>query len=337
MLGYQIVKFGDIDGIARAELPEPPPLGRTDVRVRIRACSLNYRDLRVLTNAYGGASKPGLVPLSDAAGEVVEAGPGAWHVAVGDRVALTFNPDWDGGDWSLTPGVAGRGGVIQGVLREEVMVDHREAVPLAPHLSYEQGATLPCAALTAWSALCAGRPLLPGETVLLQGTGGVSIFGLQLAKLFGASVLITSSSDDKLTRAKELGADIGINYHTHPEWDKEVLRLTGGRGTDKVIDLGGQDTIAQSLSAVRHNGVISIVGVLSGPPSGSGAMLNAKWADLHMIRVGSRQDFERMMRAIDYHHLEPVIDRVYGFGDVLDALRRLKSGAHFGKIVIRMP
>ncbi|MDQ0382815.1 zinc-dependent alcohol dehydrogenase family protein [Amycolatopsis thermophila] len=335
MRAYRLRRHGTSASPVREDIPEPGPLGTTDVRVRIRACSLNFRDLKVAQGAaYGPEVVEGLVPLSDASGEVVEVGSEVWAVGVGDRVALTFNPDWDGGDWEDTPSGSGRGGRAPGVLCEEVVVGQREVVRLAPHLTFEEGATLPCAAVTAWSALRAGPALLPGDTVLTQGTGGVSLFVLQLAKLFGARVIITSSTEKKLARAAELGADWGINYREHRSWHEAVLAATGGRGADRVVDLGGRDTIEQSMRSVRLRGTVCLVGVLSGAPSTGEIALNSRFPDIHSIKVGSRQEFDRLMTAVGHHGLAPVIDRVFPFDEGEAAYSWLREGGHFGKVVI---
>jgi NADPH:quinone reductase-like Zn-dependent oxidoreductase len=326
----------DLDGIetlALAEVPAPGPLGPGQIRVAMRAASLNYRDLLVLSGALRAMTLTDLVPCSDGAGEVVETAPDVWRVKPSDRIALTFNRDWIGGPFKMSPGAGGRGGAIQGVMRDELVVDQAEAVPLPDHLSFAEGATLPCAAVTAWRALCGEAPLLPGMTVLSQGAGGVSIFALQFAKLFGARVIMTTSSPERCGQLRALGADETIDYRADPEWAATARRLTGGAGVDLAIDIGGAETIDQSLAATRVGGRLAMVGLLTGMPQGSGSIFSAG-VDVTMVKVGSRADFEDMMRAIAVHRMRPVIDSHYPFEKLPDALRHLQSGRQFGKIVV---
>lgn len=325
--------LGGIDSLSIEDGPAPGPLGPGQVRVAMRAASLNYRDLLVVTGALRAVTLPALVPCSDGAGAVIETAPDVWRVKVGDRVALTFNPDWLGGAFRPSPGAAGRGGALQGVMRGELIVDQSEAVLLPAHLSFAEGATLPCAAVTAWHALCAAAPLLPGMTLFLQGAGGVSVFALQFAKLFGARVIMTSSSPERCARLRALGADETIDYKADPAWDAAVRRLTDGQGADLTIEIGGAETIDRSLAATRIGGRLAVVGLLTGVPAKFDALF-ARSVDLSMIRVGSRADFEDMNRAIAFHGLRPVIDSHYPFDRLPDALRHLESGRHFGKIVI---
>lgn len=322
-----------IDSLELVELPAQGPLAPGQIRVAMRAASVNYRDLLVLSGALRSVSLPDLIPCSDGAGEVVEVASEVWRVKVGDRVALTFNPDWIGGPWQSSPGAAGRGGAIQGVMREEVVVNQQEAVLLPASLSFEEGATLPCAGVTAWHALCAAAPLLPGMTVLLQGGGGVSLFALQFAKLFGARVIMTSSSPERCAALKKLGADETIDYKEHSDWNAVVRQLTNGKGVDLTIEVGGAETMERSLAATRVGGRLAPVGLLTGRPT-SASLVGSSGVDISVVRVGSRQDFEAMNRAIAFHNIHPVIDRRYEFGQLADALRRLKSGRQMGKIVI---
>jgi NADPH:quinone reductase-like Zn-dependent oxidoreductase len=320
-----------IDSLVMEEMPSPGPLGPGQVRIDLRAASINYRDLLVLSGALSSVTLPELIPCSDGAGEVVEAAPDVGRVKVGDRVALTFNPDWIGGPWEPARGGIGRGGGIQGVMRQEMVVHQHETVLIPAHLSFAEGATLPCAAVTAWHALCAGRPLLPGMTVLLQGGGGVSLFALQFAKLFGARVIHVSSSPERCARLKSLGADETIDYRANPQWSAAVRELTGG-GVDLTIDVGGADTIERSLASTRMFGRVALVGRLTG--RASVVSLGASYAEMYPVAVGSRQDFETMNRAIAFHKVRPVIDSRYEFAQLPAALRRLESGRHMGKIVI---
>jgi NADPH:quinone reductase-like Zn-dependent oxidoreductase len=320
-----------IDSLLMEEVPSPGPLGPAQIRIALRAASINYRDLLILSGALSSVTLPELIPCSDGAGEVVEVAPGVGRVKVGDRVALTFNPDWIGGPWEPSPGGVGRGGGSQGVMRREIVVHQQEAVLIPEHLSFAEGATLPCAAVTAWHALCAGRPLLPGMTVLLQGGGGVSLFALQFAKLFGARVIHISSSPERCARLKSLGADETIDYRVTPQWSAAVRELTGG-GVDLTIDVGGADTIERSLASTRIFGRVASVGRLTGP-AGTISM-GSSYAEIHPVAVGSRQDFEAMNRAIAFHEVRPVIDSHFAFTQLPEALRRLESGRHMGKIVI---
>ncbi len=320
-----------IDSLVMEELPRPGALGSGQVRIALRAASVNYRDLLVLSGALPSVTLRELIPCSDGAGEVIEVAPDVSRVRVGDRVALTFNPDWIGGPWEPSLGGGGRGGAIQGVMRAELVVHQQEAVILPAHLSFGEGAALPCAAVTAWHALCAARPLLPGMTVLLQGGGGVSLFALQFAKLFGARVIHISSSAERCARLKSLGADATIDYRAHPQWSTQVRELTRG-GADLTIDVGGAETIEQSLAATRMFGRVALVGRLTGR-AGVIAM-GSSYVEMAPAAVGSRQDFEAMNRAIAFHELRPVIDSRYEFARLPEALRRLESGRHMGKIVI---
>lgn len=334
---YQIPKPEGIDSLVLREAPTPKP-GRGQVLVKMRAASLNYRDLMVLTGRYArGAPLPDLVPLSDGAGEVAEIGPEVTRVKPGDRVAGIFMQSWIGGDIEPDHAASSLGGAIHGVLAEYVLFDQQGLVQLPTHLSFEEGATLPCAGVTAWNALYAGRPLIAGQSVLVLGTGGVSIFALQFARAAGAQVIATSSSDDKLARARQLGATATVNYRDHPEWQKEVLALTDGRGVDHVIEVGGAGTLARSIEAARLGGQIHQIGVLTG---GGGqidpSVPMRKGLILRGIYVGSRQMFDAMNRAIAVNTLRPVIDRVFAFAQAADAYRHMQSQAHLGKIVIRI-
>jgi len=320
-----------IDSLVMEELPRPGPLCSGQVRIALRAASVNYRDLLVLSGALPSVTLRELIPCSDGAGEVIEVAADVSRVRVGDRVALTFPPDWIGGPWEPSLGGGGRGGALQGVMRAELVVHQQEAVILPAHLSFGEGAALPCAAVTAWHALCAARPLLPGMTVLLQGGGGVSLFALQFAKLFGARVIHLSSSPERCARLKSLGADATIDYRAHPEWCTQVRELTRG-GVDLAIDVGGAETIEQSLAATRMFGRVALVGRLTG--RASVISMGSSYVEMAPVAVGSRQDFETMNRAIAFHELRPVIDSRYEFARLPEALRRLESGRHMGKIVI---
>ncbi|MFT8243162.1 zinc-dependent alcohol dehydrogenase family protein [Roseomonas sp. BN140053] len=332
---YRLPKSGAIEDLTLAEVEQPRP-ARGQVLVRMRAASLNYRDLMVVTGRYGGGGvKPGLVPLSDGAGEVVEVGADVSRVAVGDRVAGTFMQNWIAGGVAEEHNGTALGGAVDGVLAEYVLFEQDGLVRLPEHLSFEEGACLPCAGVTAWNALNTERPVGPGQTVLLLGTGGVSIFGLQFARAAGARVIITSSSDEKLARAKELGADAGVNYRAHPDWEAQVLALTDGRGVDHVVEVGGAGTLPKSILSTRVGGSVHLIGVLTQGQINPSLIMRRR-AVLRGIYVGSREMFEAMNRAIAFHGIRPVIDRVFSFAETLDAFRHLQGQSHLGKVVIRI-
>ena len=305
------------------EVPEP---GAGEVLVAIKAVSLNYRDLAVVTGRYPrNAAEPTII-ASDGAGEVIAVGDGVTVFRAGDRVAGSFFQKWIAGPYAREYGASALGGAIPGVLTQFRVFDQAGLIRIPEHFSYQEGATLPCAGLTAWNALVPSMHVQAGDTVLLLGTGGVSIFGLQFAKLHGARVIITSSSDEKLARAKALGADETINYKTTPEWDKEVLRLTAGRGVDMVLEVGGGETFTRSMNSVRASGQMAVIGVLSGVagtiPVG---LIGIQTLSVRGIFVGSVAMFEDMNRAITANQLRPVIDRVFPFEQSVDALRYLQS------------
>ncbi|HVL59402.1 MAG TPA: NAD(P)-dependent alcohol dehydrogenase, partial [Burkholderiaceae bacterium] len=307
------------------------------VRLKLKAASLNYRDLVVPRRGYGSLTgKLPLVPVSDGVGEVVEVGVGVSRVRVGDRVCPMFMPGYVGGEPTADRLTQSLGGPIDGVMVEQMVIGERGVAQVPAHLTDEEAATLPCAALTAWSAIVTYGRVQPGDRVLVQGTGGVSLFALQFAKLLGAHVTLISSSDDKLERARKLGADETLNYRTVPEWGKAVRQAIGGDGADHVIEVGGEKTLAQSLRAVRVGGTISLIGVLSGGSLSTylGPIVTRQ-VRLQGITVGSRDGFEAMARAIGQHRLRPVVDRTFGFEQLREALDYLASGAHFGKICIR--
>jgi NADPH:quinone reductase-like Zn-dependent oxidoreductase len=335
MLTYRFPQAAGIDTLELQEVPTPEP-GRGQILVRMRAASLNYRDLNVAAGrAARGRLPADLVPLSDGAGEIVKLGPEVTRVRPGDRVAGLFMQTWHGGDLEPAHVDSSRGGAIDGVLAEYVLFDQDGVVRLPDHLSFEEGATLPCAGVTAWNALHGGRPLHSGETVLVLGSGGVSIFALQLARAAGARVIATSSSDTKLAQVKALGASDGLNYKTHPDWQHEVLALTDGRGVDHVVEVGGAGTLPRSVEATRHGGQVHLIGVLTGGEINPTPILR-RTVTLRGIYVGSRQMFEAMNRAIALHQIRPVIDQVFDFDQAKEAYRHLESRAHVGKVVIRI-
>lgn len=333
MRAYRIEHYGGLDGLVSRDLPHPPTPGPGQAVVKMRAASLNFRDLLILRGQYKGLGKDMPIPCSDGAGEVVAVGEGCSRVSVGERVILTFYSHWFSGEMPVGRDMLGRGGSVDGTLCEYACVDENELVPAPDYLSFEEAASLPCAALTAWSALTAGGGLLPGQSVLVQGGGGVSVFALQLAKLFGLRVLALSSSAERLERLQALGADELIDYVQHPEWHEEVLTRTAGIGVDLTVEVGGGSTVERSVQATRVGGRISLVGLLTGGPSLSEAFFY-RGLSLNCIRVGSREQFEQMCRAIEAHGMRPVIDRVYGFDEVPLAFEQLRQGRHFGKLVI---
>jgi NADPH:quinone reductase-like Zn-dependent oxidoreductase len=335
MRGYRLHDYGGPDALRLEGLPDPVP-GPGEVLVRIRAASLNFRDLMITKGQYSRSLSLPLIPLSDGAGEVAEVGPGVARFKPGDRVAATFMIAWIDGELTEAKARSALGGAIDGVLAEARAFPQDALVPIPEHLSYEEASTLPCAAVTAWHALMVGRPITPGETMLVQGTGGVSLFALQFGRLAGARVIATSSRDDKLERARRMGASDGINYKTTPDWDVPVRALTGGIGVDHVVEVGGAGTFGKSLRSVRLGGRISLIGVLSGAGDVSFLPAVMKNVQVQGIYVGSRAMFEAMNRAITLHQLHPVIDRVFPFEQAIEALHYLESGAHIGKVVIRV-
>jgi NADPH:quinone reductase-like Zn-dependent oxidoreductase len=314
-----------------------PPNDR-QVRVRIRAASINYRDLLMIRGQYNRRQPLPLVPLSDASGEVVEVGTNVTRFVVGDRVALCFCPRWTDGDVPRDVAVLRDtlGGPRQGVLQEEMNIDEDAAVLAPEHLSHAEVSTLPCAALTAWSALfTGGEPVQPGQTVLIQGTGGVALFALAFAQMTGARPIVLSGSDEKRARIEqEFGVRDSLNYRVHPEWGRWVRDRTGD-GVDHVLELGGQETLGQSLQAVRPGGAVHLIGVLSGAnPVVDLLPIVMRGLRLRGVFVGHRGSFEDMNRAIALHGFRPTIDRVFPLAQAVDAIQAFASARHFGKIVI---
>jgi NADPH:quinone reductase-like Zn-dependent oxidoreductase len=335
MKAYEIQQFG-IENLALVERAEPQP-AEHEVLVKFHAASLNYRDLMMVEGRYNPRLKMPLVPFSDGAGEVVAVGGGVTKWKVGDRVTPSFMQGWIDGPISFEKARTALGGDRDGVLREFGAFDESGLVRIPDHFSYEEAATLPCAAVTAYHALFESGGLHPSETVLLQGTGGVSIFALQLASVYGSRTIITSSSDEKLERARELGADEAVNYREREDWDKAALELTEKRGVDHVVEVGGAGTLQKSLSAVKMGGHVALIGALSGAGEINPVSIFMKLVRLQGIFVGSRQMFEQMnLLLCQHYHIKPVIDRTFEFGEVKDALKHMQAGAHFGKIVVRI-
>lgn len=332
MQAYRITRGGGVEGLARVELPDPRPAA-SEVLIRVRATSLNYRDL-----GMARASREEIIPLSDGAGEVVAIGEEVTRFAIGDRVLGCFFPNWI--DGAVTPEYireALGGGTTDGMLAQLVALPERAVVATPAHLSDEEAATLPCAALTAWHAIFEQAWLRPGQTVLLLGTGGVSIAGLQLARMAGLRTIITSSSNEKLQRARDLGADETINYRQRPDWERAALDLTGGRGADLVLEVGGEGTFAKSNASARMGGSIVIIGGLARDGADAASVpLVARNVHATRIYVGSRRMFEEMNRALSLRDVHPVVDRVFPFEQAVEAYQCLASQTHFGKVVIRV-
>jgi len=324
-----------IDDLKIVDRPDPRP-GPGQVLVRVRAASLNYRDQAIVAGAYiGGAVARDTIPLSDGAGEVIDVGPGVTRVKPGDRIAGLFNQIPPNG-----PPFGSRaalGSPLDGMLAEQVVLYEDGVIAVPGDLSFEQAACLPCAGVTAWHALMhAGRPIRAGDTVLVLGTGGVSMLALQFAKAAGARVIATSSSDDKLAQALALGASDGVNYTRTPDWDQEVMKLTGGRGVDCVVEVGGIGTLNRSFQSLAFGGKVTLIGLLTGRGDGdvNPYTLMPKWGSLHGIFVGDRGMFESMNRAIEADRILPVVGRVFPFTDALQAYRRQAAGDFFSKVVI---
>ncbi len=333
MKAYEIQKFG-IDELALADREAPKPR-ENEVTVKFHAASLNYRDLMMVKGWYDPKLKTPLVPLSDGAGEVVDVGRDVTRWKTGDRVMPIFMQGWIDGEITSENAKTALGGDVDGCLREFGAFDQEGLVRIPEHLSFEEAATLPCAAVTAWNALRVSGDLQRGETVLLLGTGGVSVFALQFANKIGAEIIITSSSDEKLGRADILGANYLINYRENPDWDHSVLVYTASRGVDHVVEVGGAGTLAKSINSVRMGGHISVIGVLANEGNLDPISILMKSVRLQGIFVGSRAMFEKMNEFISLHLIKPVVDKVFGFDQAREALRYMESGSHFGKIVIK--
>ncbi|MBN1567202.1 MAG: NAD(P)-dependent alcohol dehydrogenase [Acidobacteria bacterium] len=332
MKAYEIQNFG-LENLALIDRPDPKP-GPNQVLVKMHAWSLNYRDLLTATGRYNPRLKLPQIPLSDGAGEIVEVGAGVQGFKAGDRVANTFFERWVSGAETEEAARTALGAGRDGVLAEFVALHEDGVIPIPEHLTYAEAATLPCAALTTWNALVVEGKIKAGDTILTLGTGGVSIFALQFALLNGSQVIVTSSSDEKLAKARQLGAGHTINYKQIPAWSKQVRQLTGGRGVDHVVEVGGTGTFNQSIASLKRGGHISLIGVLA-----QGGEVNIMPVLMNNIRVqgifvGSREMFSSMNAAIAFHRLRPVIDRTFGFEEAAEAFRLMESAKHFGKICI---
>ncbi|HUV20179.1 MAG TPA: NAD(P)-dependent alcohol dehydrogenase [Gammaproteobacteria bacterium] len=332
MRAYEIVSDGGVEALALNSRPTPQP-GPGEILVRMRASSINYRDLSTIVDPAARGIPYPRIPNSDGAGEVVEIGAGVTRFAAGDRVAGCFFQNWSDGRISTTAMASALGGPIDGVLAEEVVFSEQGAVHLPPQLSFEEGATLPCAGLTAWNCLIEQGGLTAGKTALFLGTGGVSIFGLQIAKMIGARAIITSSSDAKLARAASLGADELINYRQTPDWQTRVLELTAGVGVDVTIETGGGGTLEQTIEATRVGGTISLIGVLTAGTINPSSVMR-KSIRLQGVYVGNRRMFEDMNAALGLNQVTPVIDQLFAFDDARSAYQIMREASHFGKLVV---
>jgi NADPH:quinone reductase-like Zn-dependent oxidoreductase len=340
MKSYHINLGAGLDGLVMKEHDIPVP-GPHEVRVRVRACSLSFRELMILIlGSYPLPVRPDVIPVSDGAGEVIAVGSGVTRARVGDRVVGAVFPHWIDGPfrWEYA---AQLGGSLDGMLTEVAVLSEEALVPIPDHLSFEEAATLPIAAVTAWNALTGSRPLQAGDTVLTLGSGGVSLFALQLAKLFGARVIATTSSEEKAQRLKALEADEVINYRTTPEWHVAVRELTGGQGVDQVIEVGGPGTIVQSIKSTRYSGEIALIGFLAREASmnetSALTVLRSAFVGvvtLRSVAAGSRAQFLALTRAITTHHLKPVIDRVFPFDEAQAAYQYYQEAQPFGKVII---
>jgi NADPH:quinone reductase-like Zn-dependent oxidoreductase len=336
MQRYRLGTLGTLDALERIDVQEPRS-GAHEVVVRVRACSLNHRDLNIVSGNYSRVGlKPGAIPLSDGAGEVIAVGPGVTRWQVGDRVAPIFVQRWLGGNLQPEYMPSALGGPSDGVLAEQIVLNEEGLVRIPSHLDFEQAATLPCAAVTAWNAVFERGGLRAGQTLVTLGTGGVSLFAAQFGLMAGARVIGTTGSAAKVARLRALGVRDVIGYHETPDWDARVRELTGGRGADLVVEVGGPGSLARSIAAIRYCGHINAVGNLAGKGTIDPGTLFAKRASMCGVQVGSRDMFEDMNRAIELARLEPVIDRVFGFTEVRAAYEYLASGKHFGKVVVRV-
>jgi len=333
MKQMELPAFG-IDKLRVVDVDVPEP-GEGEVLVKLGGASINYRDYQIITGEFSPDQALPIVPLSDGAGEVAAIGPGVSRFAVGDQVAPLFFPNWLSGPALGTERAVSSGLETPGVLREFGLYSEDAIASVASHLSAVEAACFPCAGLTAWVSLHDLAGIGEGDTVLVQGTGGVSIFGLQFAKAMGASVIVTSGSDAKLEQARELGADHCINYQSTPEWGVAAQAMTGGRGVDAIIEIGGTGTLRQSFAALRRGGHIAVIGYLAGIDLGLSVFdLIERNANLHGISVGNRDSFEAMMAFTEAHAIRPVIAEEYVFEHAPDAIQAIVAGEHFGKLAV---
>ncbi|SFE08099.1 NADPH:quinone reductase [Chitinophaga sp. CF118] len=340
MKSYHIETFGNVNGLIVREHPTPTP-GPNEVLVSIKATSLNRRDILILQQTYPLPSKQGVVPISDGTGEVVSTGNNVTKFKKGDRVAGTYFPRWRDGRIGLDIGDQ-PGCTLDGMLSEFVLLQEDWLVLIPDYLSFEEAATLPCAALTAWSALTS-PPISPGNTILTIGSGGVSLFAIQFAKLFGAKVIALTSRDENTGQLKSVGADNVVNYYSNPDWSADVLKLTNGQGVDRVIETGGPDTLEQSIKATAIGGEIALLSyqgkINRNAEMGLNKILAPLFSRLITIKplfVGNRISFENMNRALSQHHIHPEIDRAFSFEEAKDAYRYFAEGKHTGKVIIKV-
>ena len=338
MKAYELHPETDFEALKLVDRPAPGALGAHDVRVRVRAVSLNYRDLVMAKNTKSGKARDARrIPVSDGAGEVLEVGASVTRLRVGDRVTAAFFPTWLDGGLKEEHHANALGGSLDGMLSEQVVLKDSAWLEIPSFYSFEQAATLPCAGLTAWHALFEAAALKPGDRLLLQGTGGVSLFALQLARAAGATVIATSSSPAKRARLEQLGAERTIDYRETPEWGDAAKAATGGRGVDLVVEVGGAGTFDQSVKALRFGGTMSILGILAGTQDAINThAIFHKNLRVHGVYVGSVALFETFIRALEASKVEPIIDRVFPFAEARAAYEHLASGQHFGKVVIRV-
>jgi NADPH:quinone reductase-like Zn-dependent oxidoreductase len=336
MRAVRVRKPGSFAGLQMADEPTPVP-GPRDVLIKIGAASLNFRDLLIAKGRYPGPLRSTPVPLSDGAGQVVTVGPEVSRVKVGERVAANCWSHWIGGRFVAEYHAASIGMTLDGTLAEYVLIDESALVTIPEYLSFEEAAALPCAAVSAWSALTFGEPLSPGQTVLVQGTGGVALFALQIARMFGARVFAITSSEQKAQRLRDLGADRVVNYRENPKWSDAILEFTGGLGVDKVVEIGGETTINQSAACTRIGGEIGLVGFVTGFGGGLPPLsIMVRSLNLKGISIGPRLSFEALLKAMEVIKVRPVIDSVFPFGDYAAAYEHLETASHVGKIVISM-
>jgi NADPH:quinone reductase-like Zn-dependent oxidoreductase len=334
MQAFQVQTDEGIAAIKKVDV-HMPEIADDEILVQMKACSLNYRDLLIPIGGYPRNETRPVIPLSDGAGEVVEVGKSVTTYKPGDRVVGNFFQHWVKGSVNEEGLCSALGGGIDGTLAEYFKLKEHGTVLIPKDLSYQEAATLPCAALTAWHALVTLGNIKSGDTILLLGTGGVSIFGLQISKAFGANVIITSSSNEKLERAKQLGADHFINYKDNPDWEQSVLEITKGKGVDNVLEVGGAGTFEKSIASAKVYGIVSMIGILSGfdgPAFNLSVALNL--LKIHGIYVGSVEMFEKMNSFITQHKIQPIVDKTFKFDDALDAYQYLADAKHFGKVVI---
>ncbi|MER8396613.1 NAD(P)-dependent alcohol dehydrogenase [Mesorhizobium sp. M1348] len=334
MKAIELQSPGGLENLRMVERPMPEP-GRQEMIVKVKATALNYRDAEIVRGSYHTKFAFPLVPLSDGVGEVIAIGAEVSRFKIGDRVCGTFWQRWVGGSFAMAEPSYQRGGPIDGLLSEFARLDEQAAVLAPANLSDLEAATLPCAGVTAWHALFTEGSVKPGDTVLCLGTGGVSLFAVQFAAAAGARVIVTSSSDEKLARAKQLGAQDGVNYRSVPDWASAVLGLTDGRGADHIIEVGGPQSFAQSLGAAARGAQINVIGYLGGSDGAINPLdIFRRQVRARGIPVGSRESFEAMNRAIVVNRLRPVIDRVVPWSQAAEAFRYLEHGSPFGKVVL---